>query len=398
MALIAGNDIIEFTESLPKAILEVHKAVDSSLITWDQLNLKVRRALALKMLLNVDANRYGNTDSLKSVINSVEAKQFNRLLYQNSLTVLSENSNCLPIKLDNKKRTVAILIGDDDGFLSSVAKHGDIETIVLGYKATSQEISKVSKRLKGVDNLIVGLTDVKNLSNYRKARKTQKAAKFISELCAKKNLTLVFFGNPYLLDAVKNYQKVKTILMAYQDNSIVQDVAGNALFGDFGCSGMLPVSIDDKFLAGSGIVVAGGIQYVDLKSIGISHQELPIIDIPPVDMNLVIPTPLNSVKLDSLAGSNAVVVTTPMQKNIKAVKSDRFLTRMLTKVGVNKGDSLKVKKDSIAIPVPVSDVEVVAPAYVSPVVKVDSVLIPNRVDSVVVESKNGIDSLGVNNK
>ena len=316
LALMAGNDIIEYTESLPKAIAETHKALDSSLITWDHLNLKVRRSLALKQLLNVEANRFVSKDSLMSDITNDDSKQLNRLLYQNALTVLSTQNDRLPLKIEPKKRTVTLLVGEDDGFIGSVAKHGDIQTIQLSYKATAQDIKKISKTIKGADNLIVAVTDVKNISNLRKARKTQRAAKFLSELCTKPNVILVFFGNPYLLDAVKNYNKVETILMCYQDNAVVQDVAGNALFGDFGCSGRLPVSIDEILVAGSGSITGGGIQTVKMKYKGIPKFEVPIIRIPQIDKLIY----------KSNIFSNDSITTSKAQNSTKfqKLKSDLF--------------------------------------------------------------------------
>ena len=336
LALMAGNDIIEFTESLPDAIKEIKLAVDSGLISWDVIELKIRRALALKILLGVDGKSV-LTNNLSEDLSTPAADHLNRELYRNSLTVVSDSiDNRLPLRGVSGRKTFVLTIGDDNGFSEILKRDSLIQCASLSYVATPKEISNITKRLKDVDQLVVVLTDVKKISNAKKARKSQKVIHFINELCSKKDPLLVFFGSPYAIDALKNYSKLTTIVIAYQDNSTVQEECAKILLGEYGFSGKLPVSIDKVRVAGCGLKSSYPTQDVQKCSMPIApivlSGERLTIDVLNIKGSSLL------VKSEAVATEQPSTVESPSKTSDES--SNSFFRRVIKRVREGRGDSI----------------------------------------------------------
>jgi CubicO group peptidase (beta-lactamase class C family) len=84
---------------------------------------------------------------------------------------------------------------------------------------------------------------------------------FISQLASQPNVILSVFKNPYVLDKLQNAEKAEALIMTYQDNVNAEELTAQLIFGGTSASGRLPVSIGNKFSAGHGIEVLGGIRF-----------------------------------------------------------------------------------------------------------------------------------------
>jgi CubicO group peptidase (beta-lactamase class C family) len=72
----------------------------------------------------------------------------------------------------------------------------------------------------------------------------------IGQLQEETRAVTIAFGNPY---AIRNFDKGNTIISAYDDDSLMHGTAARLLFGKFVPGGKLPVSISNRFAAGSGL-------------------------------------------------------------------------------------------------------------------------------------------------
>src|SRR5690606_26551906 len=107
-AILAGNDLLEFTEDVPKAISEIRKAINQGLISQKEIDSRVRKILAVKQWVGL--NNYEPTE-LKNImeeINTPQAKYLNRKLAEASLTVLKNNDDVLPVKGLDSLRIVSV--------------------------------------------------------------------------------------------------------------------------------------------------------------------------------------------------------------------------------------------------------------------------------------------------
>lgn len=249
LALAAGNDIVEFTEDLSKAISSVKLAIADSLLSWKDIEEKCRRSLAFKYWLihTYPASKVARED-LTATINSPEAKKLNQELYDAALTVLKLDEN-IPRTAEFLKDSTAVLVVGDrlkfdpaitDGFSSSVF-----------YVSTESEWNAVHMKLKGYKHYAVVISNsrwgLKSANNVLISKVTQ----FISS----RQSTVIFMGNPYHISRWKNTADSNNFILTYQNSNEALNSAFKFLSGKMGSSGKLPVSVHSLFEVGSGEII-----------------------------------------------------------------------------------------------------------------------------------------------
>jgi len=249
LALVAGNDIVEFTENLPEAILSVKRAVADSLLSWEDIELKCRRSLAFKYwLIHEKATSEGTKDSVVATINNSQAKQLNQDLYDAALTVLN---------LDKKVPRNSEFVNDSTAFLV-VGDGAKYDNTIMEYSSsaifnfsTEVEWNEISKQLKEFKHCVVVISDsrwgMKSTNNVLKS--------MLAEYLSNRPSTVVFMGNPYHISNWKSFANANTFILIYQSNNEALKSALKFLSGEIGASGKLPVSVQGLFEVGSGVVV-----------------------------------------------------------------------------------------------------------------------------------------------
>src|SRR5680860_659964 len=97
-AILAGNDLLEFTEDVPKAIEEIKKAIKKQFISQKEIDDRCRKILALKQWVGLDTYKPIDIKNIDKDLNSSSAKLLNRNLTESSLTVLQNRSELLPLQ------------------------------------------------------------------------------------------------------------------------------------------------------------------------------------------------------------------------------------------------------------------------------------------------------------
>ncbi len=71
-------------------------------------------------------------------------------------------------------------------------------------------------------------------------------------------------------------ENAAALLLTYQDSEITQKKAAELIFGGIGANGKLPVSMGDKFRAGEGSMLNGGIRlsYSMPEAVGMNSEVL----------------------------------------------------------------------------------------------------------------------------
>jgi CubicO group peptidase (beta-lactamase class C family) len=107
-----------------------------------------------------------------------------------------------------------------------------------------------------------------------------KELNWLHEISRKHTTILSVFASPYSLLDVKSFTNIDGILLAYQNSTIAQELAAQAIFGAIGTDGKLPVSIQEDFPVGTGIPTRNllRLQYSIPESVGMSSEKLIKID------------------------------------------------------------------------------------------------------------------------
>ena len=261
-AILAGNDLLEFTEDVPKAIEEVNKAIKQGLISQKQLDERVRKILAVKQWVGLNQFKAQSPKNILKEINTADAKFLNRKLVEASLTVLKNENSILPIrKLDTLKiASISFGASKQTEFQKTLNLYTEVKNFQLKADAKASDIAKIKEKLSAYNLVIGGIHD-----DSRFPRNTMKFSQpiqdFIAELTEKEHTIFSYFKNPYSLNKLDKIENAAGLILTYQDNETTQDLAAQLIFGGVGANGRLPVSIGEKFKSGDGMDVKGKIRF-----------------------------------------------------------------------------------------------------------------------------------------
>jgi beta-N-acetylhexosaminidase len=260
-AILAGNDLLELTEDVSRAIVEIKKAIKDKKIDQREIDVRCRKILAIKYSLGLNKPQNIAIRNITADLNTSKAKLLNRDLIEASITVLN-NRNVLPIRDLDQVQIAALSVGRSQvtTFQKTLSLYTQVDHFVLPANATQKTIDSVATLLKKYNQVIVGLHDEPGRPLNRISY-TQPVMSFITSLAAQENAIVAAFKNPYVLNNLSGIEEADGLLVTYQDNYDTEDLAAQLVFGGISASGRLPVSIGSKFPSGHGVDVKGGIRF-----------------------------------------------------------------------------------------------------------------------------------------
>jgi beta-glucosidase-like glycosyl hydrolase/CubicO group peptidase (beta-lactamase class C family) len=275
-ALVAGNDVIEFVTNVESAIKATQNYVQLKKLTADDISFKCRKILALKYWAGLNNYQPVNKKNAGKDLSPGTSKVLIRELYANALTVLNNDQNIIPLRnLQNIKiATLAINRNRISLFQQRLAKYkpADHYVIDLSNIAASTE---VLKKLSDYDVVIAAVFGLNQRPNSGFGI-TSPMNDLIEKLMGSNKTILTWFGNPYGIDKIQSLRSADGLILAYQENEYTEDLAAQLIFGGIGAHGALPVTINDKWPSGFGIVTPGSLRlrYGIPESVGISSEFL----------------------------------------------------------------------------------------------------------------------------
>jgi beta-glucosidase-like glycosyl hydrolase/CubicO group peptidase (beta-lactamase class C family) len=276
-ALVAGNDIVEFVVNPAKTIEAVKKAISAGRITMDEIDLKCKKVLMVKRWAGLNQYAPVKTENLTSDLNQSAYRMSLRNVAQQSLTILQNSNQLLPLKrLDTLKvATLSIGRGFVTGFQRSLGRYTKMDHFYISKDADNEAVIKVMAQLKKYNLVIAGLNNLGNFvsSDYRITKTQQKVAQLVANMGKS---VIVLFGNPYVLNYLDSVQKARCLVVAYEENSETQDLAGQLLFGAFEAKGQLPVTVNEHYRSKDGILTktADRFKYTLPEELGIDSTYL----------------------------------------------------------------------------------------------------------------------------
>src|SRR5690606_24252354 len=150
------------------------------------------------------------------------------------------------------KKVAYVGIGAQENTLGKrLRSEWDARTYYFGYKESKETADNILKDIasRNFDEVIIGIHDysLRPGNNYNIS---QEAINLWNRLQSYSPSTIVF-GNVY---ALSNFCTAKTLVAAYQDDAITQDIAADLVGGRLKASGKLPVTVC-QFKYGTGITM-----------------------------------------------------------------------------------------------------------------------------------------------
>jgi len=276
-ALIAGNDILEYTEDVALAMEEIKRSIENGEISQEEIDERCRKVLEMKYWAGL--NEFEDVDTVELIdnINSISSELLNLKLIKASITVLRNNESLIPIQNLEKVKIASITIGSSGStpFQNMLDKYTRINQLQLDHNADSTIVNSTIDTLKGFDLAIVGINGLDQKS-YNRFGVTEEITRTINKVVSEIPSILVVFGNPYALEFMEGVERADGLIITYQDNELVQELAAQMIFGGFGATGKLPVSVGKDFLVGDGLETLGNIrfQYSLPESVGLNSKIL----------------------------------------------------------------------------------------------------------------------------
>lgn len=252
-ALVAGNDMLCLPEDVGKAIEAIKKAIDSSRISWEEIDAKVKKVLLAKYHLGMNQMKPIDTNNLLNDLNSKTDEIRTRVAKQ-GITVLKNSTNekaQLPLKKGKKIAYVGIGSSALNDFGKRMAQDFSADTFLFSWKDGDDKSEKIFESIVGkYDAVVIGIHDFNNrpTNNYN----ISNASIALWRKLNTSNSISFVFGNVL---ATANYCNANSLVACYQDDNITQQVAADLIQGKIGASGKLPVRVCN-FSPGFGLDIA----------------------------------------------------------------------------------------------------------------------------------------------
>ena len=243
-ALLAGNDLLLMPDDLDQSTLSIKKALNEGVLTTQRLSQSVKKILMAKYKAGLNNNSTVILENLREDLNSEKDKALLDQLTKESITVIKNESQIVPIK--NLSKKIAYLkMGDSnsDEFFKMLNHYTKVDLI--------DSNSDFLQLIEGYDHVIVGLhkSDETPFESYKFTSTEKSNLELISK---SSKVILTVFSKPYALMDI-DLTNISSIIVPYQNNAVTQQKTAQLIFGAIGSKGVLPVSINESFPSGTSI-------------------------------------------------------------------------------------------------------------------------------------------------
>ena len=257
MCVKAGIDLILMPIDEEETINAIESAVKNGKISEERINRSVKKILAAKEWLGLFDNRYVNESEVSKKVNTQESNALAQQIADESITLVKDNRNILPLKSKNGK-TLLINLSDGNnninaGYFSEQMKYTNANTDEVNYfsEISSNELNGLISKADQYDVVIAAIY-AKVRYGTGKISMLPSQVQLLNSLNSTGNkLIVISFGNPYLL---KEFPEINNYICAYGDADVSVKAAIKAIYGDITFKGKLPVSIDENNKVGKGLV------------------------------------------------------------------------------------------------------------------------------------------------
>ena len=238
-ALLAGNDVLLMPDDLDQSTISIKSAIDSGKISEKRLAYSVKKILMAKYKAGLNNLKDIKIDNLYEDMNTEEDQVLFEKLTEQSITLIKNNNQILPIK-DLSKKIAYLKMGDSDSdeFLKMLNHYAKVDLIETNN-------SDLSRLLKPYDYIIIGLhkSDKSPFDSYKFSSSEKEILESVS---ASSKVILNVFVKPYALMDI-DLNDIHSILVSYQNNVVSQQKSAQVIFGAIASQGILPVSINNQY-------------------------------------------------------------------------------------------------------------------------------------------------------
>jgi len=270
-AFLAGNDILLAPASLNADYAAMKAAIANNTVDIRDVEAKCIKILQYKYITGATHYKPIDLVGLDKRLNSPHAAWLAARLNAEAMTLLKNESDCLPLKQLDKKKIAVLSIGGDKGnpFQQMASRYGSVTYFNIDLRSTANQVNRVYAELDKYDVIICGVHTARIPENNA-----------LTVLAQKKDLIYSFFTIPYFCRTYKqSISKAKAVIMAYENTPLAQEYAAQLIFGGIPAKGKLAVSIPELYIAGTGVFTEKTrLGYHEAEEVGLIQERLDVID------------------------------------------------------------------------------------------------------------------------
>ncbi|MBC8266097.1 MAG: serine hydrolase [Flavobacteriales bacterium] len=277
-ALLAGNDILLMSEDVPVAIEKIKEAILDGKITQEDIDNRCRKILMAKKWMGLDDFQQIKKHNITARINNSDAELINRNLVENSLTLLQNYENIIPLERLDTLKIASITIGEKGSYFTQMlSNYSPITHFTIKENPTAKMQKELLDKLIGYNLVIIGIHK-SNESPWKKHKIERNTDLFLQTLAIQSKIVVTLFANPYTINDFLFTNNFDGLIMAYQNSKIAQEFAAQSIFGGIGLSGKLPISTQHYKINFGVKTNAFRLKYTIPKEVGIREDLLYKID------------------------------------------------------------------------------------------------------------------------
>lgn len=242
-ALLAGNDVLLFSENVPKAIEEINKAVSEGKISQAEIDARCKKILQAKYWCGLNVKPEIVTRHLYKELNTKEGEDINYKLAEASITLLKNDNNFLPLKKLDSLKIVEVSFGveEENSLYTTIKNYAYAEHVGLTHDAKPEAINAAFEKINNADVVILQLNKATNKAdnNYGIGNRTLRLMDSIAKL---KPSVLVVMANPYLFNKISSVSNFRSVILGYEYLPTLLKASANAILGFSKVNGKLPVT------------------------------------------------------------------------------------------------------------------------------------------------------------
>ncbi|MEN8154194.1 MAG: glycoside hydrolase family 3 N-terminal domain-containing protein [Acidobacteriota bacterium] len=254
-AVRAGADILLYLSKPEDGVDAIVNAVRKGEISQKRIEESVKRILEAKKWAGLDKSKKTDLDQIENVLGSKTNRKVAQQIADNSVTLLKNSNNILPLKKEKDYYFLRIFekkYVHDGWFLKRYLEdHINIKgDFTLTQDSNGENIREIAEKIPPNSDIICPFFI------YIGAWKGKSSIpvhiiEFLKELKAKNcNIVSIAFGNPYIY---RDISFSSAYLCSYYSTRELEIATANILLGDSDPKGKFPVSIPGYFKFGEGL-------------------------------------------------------------------------------------------------------------------------------------------------
>lgn len=258
-AIKAGNDVLLFSADIPLAIQKIKEAIANGELTEAEINDRCLRILRTKEWVGLSNFTPIKTKGLVEDLNSASAKNLQAKLVEQSLTVIRNEKETLPINFREYKKVAVVEIGAGapTAFTAAISKYLPVDVFMMEKNPEYKSAMAWYDKLSEYDLVIADMVGTSNKAS-KNFGVTNESARILNGVGEKTTVVLAVLANPYSLSTLRDLSNIEGVVVAYQDDELTRKACAELIVGATDASGALPVTATADFVCKDGCKVDGG--------------------------------------------------------------------------------------------------------------------------------------------